>query len=113
MLQYLGDIMDAEKIFEKYFNGMCNFVTPFPYEYGIKKVGKHTLIYEKSKGRSPWSNWELRHAISFLILQGKKVQQIRIGYYTDEGPEEIERYLDNLNEEMVEKADKFGEIKKL
>lgn len=105
--------MNAEKIFQKYFNGMCNFLTPFPYEYGVKKIGKYTLVYEKSKGRSPWSNWELRHAISFLIIQGKKMQQIDIGHYTDEGPEEIERYLNNLNEEMVKQADKYGEIKKL
>ena len=105
--------MNAEEIFEKYFNGNCNFLTPFPYEYGIKKIGQYTLVYEKSNGRSPWSNWELRHAISFLIIQGKKVQQIDLGHYTDEGPEAINTYLHNLNEEMVKQADRYGEIKTL
>ncbi len=104
--------MDAKGIFEKYTNGMCNLLTPFPYEYGSKKLGKYILLYEKSNGRSPWSNWELRYAISFLVVQGNKVQKIDLGHYSD-NKEEINQYLKNIDEEAVEKADKFGEIKPL
>lgn len=104
--------MNAETIFRKYYNNNVNILTPFPYEYGVKKIGKYTLVYEKSKGRSPWSNWELRYAISFLIVQGKKVQKIDLRYDSDKR-NKVDKYLNNLNEEMVEQADKYGEIKKL
>jgi hypothetical protein len=49
-------MQNINKIFNKFFNGEPNFVTPHPVEYGVLCETPFKLVYELSQGVSPFSD---------------------------------------------------------
>ena len=102
--------MSVRKIFDKYFNGSKNFITPNVYEYGERKFGDYFLFYEKSRGEG--FNGEDLFAITFLIMNKGAVRRIDLSKCFN-SKKEVDDYLKSITSKDITFADKYGEIKSM
>ena len=97
-------------IFDRYYNGNKNVLTPNVYAYGHKKYGDTVLLYEKSKGRGIFDTG--LYGLSFLLLNNEtnEVQKIDLCKAFN-SPKELDDYLATITLKEIKEADLYGEIK--
>lgn len=103
--------MATEKlIFEKYFNGDNNFITPIVIGYTHKKFGSYTLIIEKSTGE--FLDKDI-YACTVLILNSinRTVNRIDLSK-SFETINDLNKYIESIDASMVANARQYGEKKK-
>lgn len=98
------------KIFDKYFNGNKNFITPNVYEYDKKIFNEGIVLIEKSSGMGMFN--EEIFGCTTLFLKNNTVQKIDLSeaFYSKD---EVENYINNLTEKDVKEAIKYGELKNI
>lgn len=103
--------MNVKLIFDKFFNGEKNFMTPDVYGYTKKKFGDEYLVIEKSRGLG----FEHEDIFGCSILVHNPVtmetQHIELSqmFYSNK---ELDKYIKSITREMFENAERFGEIKR-
>ena len=103
--------MNIEHIFNTYFNGETNFVTPNIYDYDYKSFGDKILLIEKSKGKGFISNQTIFGCTTLIYIPKKNsVQRIDLSqcFYSKQ---EINTYIKNINSNTINNATVYGEIK--
>lgn len=100
-----------EKIFDFYFDGGKNIITPNTYEFGYKRFGGEFLLYEKSEGGI--CSHELL-GLSFLVLDSEdmSIQQIGLSKPFD-NEDDMNDYLESIDVSTFKNAKRYGEIKTL
>ena len=98
-------------IFDTYYNGEKNFMTPHVYGYSKKKFGDEYLLIEKSRGKGI-VNEEL-YGVSSLVYNEKtcETQKIDLSECFND-PRYVELHIANITKSKFEKAERYGEIKK-
>ena len=101
--------LNSKYIFNEYYNGEKNAITPKILSYGYKQFGDKTLLYERSKGEL---FGEVLYGLSFLYLNNKtnEVQQIDLGKPFS-NLKELDKYLKSIGLNEILNADFYGEIK--
>lgn len=102
--------MNTKYIFNRYFNGEKNFITPKVYNYGYIQFGDKTLLYEKSKGKGLYDH--TIYGLTFLVIDNEtnEVQRIDLSKPFNSS-KELNKYLKSISKEEFENAEVYGEIK--
>lgn len=103
--------MNIKDIFDRYYNGEKNFMTPNVYGYSKKKFGNEYLLIEKSSGRGIED--EPIYGASALVhnIETSETQKIDLSeMYHD--PREVELHISKITEFKFKNAHRYGEIKK-
>ena len=105
-------MISCNDIFEKYFNGETNLITPHAYQFDLKTFGDEMLLIEKSIGEGIYN--DKLYAVTCLVydIHSQLVQRIDLCecFYSKE---ELEDYIESITEEKFDKAIRYGEIKKI
>ena len=103
--------MNIEHIFNTYFNGETNFVTPNIYDYDYKSFGDKILLIEKSKGEGFISNKTIFGCTTLIYTpKTKEVQRIDLSqcFYSKK---EIDEYIKRIDNTLFNNAQTYGETK--
>ena len=102
--------MKVSKVFDKYFNGAKNVFTPNTFAFGKRRFGDEMLLIEISQGEGLFDT--PLYGIVFLVWNTKtgEVQRIDLDKPV-KSRQEITEYIESINLEMIQKADRYGEIK--
>lgn len=103
--------MNIEHIFNTYFEGETNFVTPNVYEYEYKKFNDKILLIEKSYGQGFISKNKIFGCTTLIYTpKTNDVQRIDLSqcFYSKQ---EINTYIKNINSDTINNAIVYGEIK--
>lgn len=100
-----------EKIFDFYYNGAKNIITPNTYEFGYKRFGGEFLLYEKSEGGL--CSHEML-GLTFLVLdcEDMSIQRIDLSKPFD-NEDDMNDYLESIDVSIFKNAKRCGEIKTL
>lgn len=101
---------EIKQVFDTYYNGEKNFMTPHVYGYLQKKFGDEYLVVEKSTGKGIGN--EAIYGASTLVYNAKtgETQKIDLSeLYHD--PRYVELHLKNISEKKFKNAERYGEIK--
>ena len=109
---YGGNVMSVRDVFNEYFNGEPNFVTPNVYGFGTRKFGDYTLLYEKSCGERIFSDEGHIYAVTFLLYNKGNVEHLDLGKAFG-SKSEVEEYIKSIKSDMLWKADRIGETKRI
>lgn len=104
--------MSIRIVFEKYYNGEKNFMTPDVYGYAKRQFGEEYLLFEKSKGRG-FEN-ERIYGVSALVYNPTTgyTQKIELSeMYHD--PRYVEMHNKVISKSEFKKADRYGEVKEI
>lgn len=101
---------NTRQIFNEYYNGEKNFLTPNVYSYGHKRFGYKVLLYEKSSGRGIRN--DPLYGLSFLLLNNRtnEVQKIDL-CKAFQSTDELDKYLESIGLNEIHEADVYGEVK--
>ena len=103
--------MNSKEIFEDYFNGQKNMVTPIILWYMYQDFGDETLFAEISLG-SDFHDQQCFGA-TFLVKNAKDMfQRIDLDKFFP-SLEELLRYVHSIDMNVVSNADRYGEPKHL
>lgn len=104
--------MNIKYIFEEYYNGQKNFMTPDIYGYSQRKFDEEYLLFEKSSGEG-FENEKIYGASALVHnhITGD-TQKIELSECFDD-PRNLEVYIKKITKSDFENADRYGEIKKI
>jgi hypothetical protein len=99
-----------KEIFNMYYNGEKNFMTPKVYGYSYKKFGDEILLFEKSEGEG--ISGEPLYGASALVYNTvtNEVQKIDLSQ-PKHSRADIEAHIKSITREQFQQADRYGEIK--
>lgn len=103
--------MNVREIFDNYYNGDKNFMTPNVYGYAKKKFGKEYLVFEKSQGEGLFDS--PLYGCSTLVHNPEtgETQKIELSECFDD-PRYVEVHINGITKSKFENADRYGEIKR-
>lgn len=102
----------VKRIFNQYFNGAKNFITPNIIGFDYIDFGDEYLAIEKSEGEGLFGTWLYGVSCLAVTKSTLEVQQIDISKaFTDLS--KAEEYIKSINLDMFKNADRFGEIKQI
>ena len=102
--------MNIASIFDAYYNGEKNFMTPHVYGYSRKKFGDEYLLIEKSRGKGIVN--EDLYGASALVYNEKtrETQKISLSECFND-PRYVELHISKITKSKFKNAKRYGEIK--
>ena len=103
--------MTIREIFDNYYNGEKNFMTPHVYGYDKKQFGGEYLLIEKSKGEG--FGGEDIYGCTVLVHNpvSKETQKIELSECFFD-PRDLEIHIKKITQSKFETAERYGEIKR-
>ena len=104
--------MNVREIFDRYYNGEKNFMTPNVYGYAKKKFGEEYLVFEKSQGEGLFDDSPL-YGCSTLVHNPEtgETQKIELSECFKD-PRYVEVHINKITLTQFKNAERYGEIKR-
>lgn len=111
MIYYGTKCKSIGKIFDIYYNGNKNFMTPHVYGYTKKHLyGQHYLLFEKSYGTGILDTQLYGCTVLLFVKEYGVVKQIKLSKLF-KSEDELETYIDSITVPMALDANVYGETK--
>lgn len=101
--------VDVKQIFNNYFNGAENFITPTVVGYECKEFEYAMLLIEISKGDGLFNNEVFGATFLLYDVEDGTVTRRDLGISSSE--EDVRKYIDSLTWKDVINSNKFGETR--
>ena len=104
--------MNEKLIFERYFNGEKNFITPYVFGYKSVKCDDEIVVFELSEGEGLYEEHIVGCTSLLFDPQTKEICRIELSQAFSTRAE-ARNYVKNLSADEIRAAKRKGEVKKL
>lgn len=104
--------MDEKAIFEKYFNGAKNFITPHVHGYRSVECDGEVVVFELSDGIGLFGDVIFGCSALLFKPQSNEICRIELSESFSKSEDAL-NYINNLSDDEIRAAGRYGEVKKL